>query len=57
VLPYPTGAAAWFPVVCGVWLLAAVVFVLARPGVARRAGQRLTAGEGLAIGPVDPQLR
>jgi amino acid transporter len=57
VLPYPTGPAAWFPVVCGVWLLAAVVFVLARPGVARRAGQRLTAGEGLAIGTVDPQLR
>jgi amino acid transporter len=48
VLPYPTGAAAWFPVVCGLWLLAAVVFVLARPGVARRAGQRLTAEEGLA---------
>jgi hypothetical protein len=40
-----------------VWLLAAVVFVLARPGVARRAGQRLAAGEGLAIGTVDPQLR
>jgi amino acid transporter len=50
VLPYPTGAAAWFPVVCGVWLLAAVVFVLARPGVARRAGQHLAAEDGLATG-------
>jgi amino acid transporter len=48
VLPYPTGAAAWFPVVCGVWLLAAIIYVLARPGVARRAGERLTAEEGLA---------
>ena len=47
VLPYPTGAAAWFPVVCGVWLLAAVIFVLARPGVARRAGQHLATEEGL----------
>ena len=48
VLPYPTGPAAWFPLVCAVWLLAAIGYVLARPGVARRAGQRLTAGEGLA---------
>jgi amino acid transporter len=48
VLPYPTGAAAWFPVVCGVWLLAAIIYVLARPSVARRAGERLTAEEGLA---------
>jgi amino acid transporter len=52
VLPYPTGAGAWFPVVCGVWLLAAVVFVLARPGIARRAGRRLTAEQGLAGSPV-----
>jgi amino acid transporter len=51
VLPYPTGPAAWFPVVCGVWLLAAILFVLARPGVARRAGQRLTVEEGLAESP------
>ena len=48
VLPYPTGAAAWFPVVCGVWLLAAVIFVLARPAVARRAGEQLTVKEGLS---------
>jgi amino acid transporter len=49
VLPYPTGAAAWFPVVCGVWLLAAVLFVLARPRVASRAGERLTREEGLLV--------
>jgi amino acid transporter len=48
VIPYPTGAAAWFPVVCGVWILLAVLFVLARPAVARRAGDRLTADAGLA---------
>jgi amino acid transporter len=41
VVPYPTGAAAWFPPVCLIWLLAAVVYVVARPGVARRAGERL----------------
>jgi amino acid transporter len=43
VVPYPTGAAAWFPVVCAAWLLAAVVFVLARPAVTRRAGEHLAA--------------
>jgi hypothetical protein len=48
VLPHPTGAVAWFPVVCGVWELAAIVYVLARPGVARRSAERLTAEEGLA---------
>lgn len=47
VIPYPTGAAAWFPVVCGAWILLAVVYVLARPGMARRAGELLTAEEGL----------
>jgi hypothetical protein len=38
-------------VVCGVWLLVAIVFVVARPGVARRAGVKLTAEEGLATTP------
>lgn len=47
VLPYPTGAAAWFPVVCGAWILAAVVYVLLRPAMARRAGELLTGQEGL----------
>ena len=32
----------------GAWLLAAVAFVLVRPDVTRRAGDRLTAEEGLA---------
>ncbi len=58
VIPYPTGPAAWFPVVCGVWILLAVLFVLARPAVARRAGAALTAdsglsGDGRATGSID----
>jgi hypothetical protein len=48
VLPDPTGAAAWFPVVCGVWSPAAITYVLARPGAARRAAERRTAEEGVA---------
>jgi amino acid transporter len=52
VLPYPTGAAAWFPVVCGIWLLAAVVFVFVRPAVARRAGEHLAVATAAAPTPV-----
>ena len=48
VLPYPTGAAAWFPVVTVLWILAAVVAVFARPAVTRRAGELLLADTGLA---------
>ena len=48
VIPYPTGPAAWFPVVCAAWILLAVLFVLVRPSVARRAGEKLTADAGLA---------
>jgi hypothetical protein len=48
VIPYPTGEAGWNPAICAVWLLLAVVFVIARPAIARRAGERLTADQGLA---------
>jgi len=33
---------------CALWLPAAAVYVLARPGVARRAGQHLAVEEGRA---------
>jgi amino acid transporter len=48
VIPYPAyagGAAFWFPIVAGLWLLAGVVAVLARPALAQRAGAALTAAE------------
>jgi amino acid transporter len=53
VVPYPEGTSGWMPVVCGAWLLAAVVFVLVRPRLAEQAGRRLTADEGLAGGAGD----
>jgi amino acid transporter len=53
VIPYPTGPAAWFPVVCLVWIGLSLVVVLARPSVPRRAGARLTADSGLTGGPID----
>jgi amino acid transporter len=49
VIPYPpSGPGQWFPVVAGVWLLAALVTVLVAPGFARRLGDALTAREGIS---------
>jgi len=53
VSPYPSGPAAWLPLVCAVWLLLAVALVLTRPDVSRRAGARLTPSEGLRPGGDD----
>jgi hypothetical protein len=47
IIPFPEGAARWLPITAAVWLLAALAFVLLRPAVARRAGEQLTAAEGL----------
>ncbi len=48
VIPYPTGAAAWFPPVAGIWLVVAVIAVVAAAGTARRLGAALQAREGIA---------
>ncbi len=48
VIPYPTGAGAWFPVVSGVWLAVAVLAVVFAPGTARKLGAALAAREGIA---------
>jgi amino acid transporter len=47
VIPYPAGTPAWFPVVSGVWLAAAVVAVIFAPGTARKLGAALAAREGI----------
>jgi amino acid transporter len=47
IAPYPEGAAGVYPLVSAAWILLGVVVVLVVPGAARRAGQRLTANEGL----------
>ena len=47
VWPYPTGTAAWFPIVSGIWLAVVVVAVLFAPGTARRLGAALAAREGI----------
>src|SRR5260370_20794611 len=48
VIPYPTGAAAWFPVVSAIWLAVAVLAVMVAPGTARKLGAALAAREGIA---------
>jgi amino acid transporter len=47
VIPYPTGDAAWFPVVSGVWLLVAIIAVVFAAGTARKLGVALAAREGI----------
>ncbi len=57
VYPYPTGANWKLPIFFIVWIAIGVVYILLRPGVARRAGELLAAEEGLsmsAAGARDP---
>jgi amino acid transporter len=49
VVPYPTGAARWFPVASGGWLLLAILAVVCAPGVARRLGRNLAESEGIRL--------
>jgi amino acid transporter len=53
VYPYPTGDAAWFPAVSGIWLAAAIVAVIFAPGTARKLGAALAAREGIAAPGVE----
>src|SRR5919199_5333352 len=54
VIPFPSGKAAVPPVLSVVWLAIGVVYVLAARGAAQRAGERLTADEGLAAQTREP---
>ena len=47
VVPYPDGAAGLYPAVSIAWIAVGVLVVAVRPGAARRAGEQLTASEGL----------
>jgi amino acid transporter len=50
VIPYPdSGAARWFPVVSGGWLLVALIVVVAAPRVSERLGRALAESEGIAL--------
>ena len=47
VYPYPTDAAAWYPIVAAAWVVLGIVVTFARSAATRRAGERLMADEGL----------
>ena len=49
VIPYPTGASAWFPIVSGGWIIVGVVIILSAPKLAAKVGNRLTQAEGLSL--------
>jgi amino acid transporter len=50
VYPYPTDAAAWYPIIAALWVVVGIVITFVRNAATRRAGERLTAEEGLATG-------
>jgi amino acid transporter len=51
VVPYPQDAAAWYPIIAALWVVAGVVVTFVRNAATRRAGERLMAEEGLAAEP------
>jgi amino acid transporter len=54
VIPYPTsGAAEWLPVVCGAWLVVALIAVIVAPRTARKLGAALAAREGIPVSSDD----
>ncbi|HZU57669.1 MAG TPA: APC family permease [Actinocrinis sp.] len=57
VSPYPSGAAAWLPVVSGSWLVIGIIAVIAAPGTARRMGFLLTEMEGIAAAKASEPAR
>jgi amino acid transporter len=49
VIPFPTsGAFRTYPIVSAVWLIVGIVGILARPALAKRVGDKLTADENLS---------
>ncbi|MCU1472777.1 APC family permease [Amnibacterium sp.] len=57
IFPFPVGAAWWGPGLAIVWLVVALVAVLARPAAAVRAGELLSRSEGLAASEPSRALR
>jgi len=51
VYPYPTDAAAWYPIIAALWVIAGILVTFVRNAATRRAGERLMAEEGLAAEP------
>jgi uncharacterized membrane protein HdeD (DUF308 family) len=48
VYPYPTDAAAWYPIIAALWVVAGILLTFVRFAATQRAGERLMVEEGLA---------
>jgi amino acid transporter len=48
VYPYPTDAAAWYPIIAALWVMVGIAVTFVRNAATRRAGERLMEEEGLA---------
>ena len=48
VYPYPTDAAAWYPIIATLWVISGILLTFVRYAATERAGERLMAEEGLA---------
>ena len=48
VYPYPTDAAAWYPIIAILWVISGILLTFVRYAATQRAGERLMAEEGLA---------
>jgi amino acid transporter len=48
VYPYPTDAAAWYPIIAAAWVVVGILITIVRYAATQRAGERLMAEEGLA---------
>jgi amino acid transporter len=48
VYPYPTDAAAWYPIIATLWVISGILLTFVRYAATQRAGERLMAEEGLA---------
>jgi hypothetical protein len=51
VFPIPSGAAEYFPIVAGAWIVIGIVAVLVNPKLASTIGGRLSQDEGLVADP------
>jgi amino acid transporter len=49
VSPYPEDAAAWYPIIAAVWIVAGIIVTFVRSAATRRAGERLMVDEGLDV--------
>jgi amino acid transporter len=49
LVPYPTGATFWLPIIAAIWLVIALIALVAMPRLASRIGKELAVEDGLKV--------